>query len=576
MTTGAVEETRSDSPDQLERGTGEPSTRRGPGASVGSRSRPSWELALPALVMALLGMTWALSAPLSSSPDEPAHILRAVSLYSGSGVKVPLHVEGQAFYGVVRVPEYFVRSLPGQECVVSDATRPASCESRSVPHPRRILDAGTSAAGHPPLYYFLVGWIGRLMPSDAGVLLMRVFSALLCSALVLVGTAMLSRRSATMYPALVGLTAVSPVAAFLAGAVNPQTFEICLTFATFALVWDLFADLLSRREERRPATWRYLAVAVVSVALGLTRPLSAAFLLAAVVGALLMSRIPPWELLRPRSVVGVAASLAGLPVAVTFELWAGHSSVALIPAEVSRSFSGAQALVGIVGSMVIQAGGAVSSLEAGPSSIAVGGFLIAVITAVVVAVLLGDRRSAVVTVGALVATVALPIAANVPNVVSLKIVIWQGRYGLPLLAVSLISAGLAVVELRRRVERRVRRRSLLIVCGAMGVAHLGGWWYAMYRWSVGVGGPMWWPAEAGWSPPLPWWLLGSVMLVACVLYAAALPAAAVRFESRLAGAPIRDRDRDALPPSRYVAGRGDLRRASDVGADEDPPERAAR
>lgn len=503
-------------------------------------------LAAPAVVIALLGVVWALSAPLSSSPDEPAHVLRAVSLYSGSGIKTRLHVEGQAFYGTVRVPRYFAAGLPGQQCVVGDAGRAATCESRPTSHPDALVNANTSAAGHPPAYYLLVGWIGRLVPSATGVLLMRVFSALVCAALIYGGTVVLSRRSGTMYPALAGLTVVSPVAAFLAGAVNPQTFEICLTYAFVALVWGLFSDVVEERGDG--IDWRRCGVlAAASAILGLTRPLSVVFLLAAVVSSLVVCRVHVRLFRRRRALVALSASMVGVPLAVVFELWAGHSSVDLVPAEVPSSFSGIQALLGLVGSVAVQAGGVVSSLEAGPSSLAVAGFLIAVLTVVLVALLCGDRRAAMVAVAALAATIALPVVANVPNVAELNVVIWQGRYGLPLLAVSLVVAGLAAVALDRRWERRLRRRALAIVCGAMSVAHLGGYWFAMYRWSVGVGGPMWWPSAARWSPPLWWWILGVAAVTACAAYAFVLPAAAARFEEGRDGPDELGREVRAAP-----------------------------
>ena len=481
-------------------------------------------LATPAALLALIGIVWALSQPLSSAPDEPEHIVRAVSLYSGSGIKVPLKVVGQTFTGRVRAPEYFVRGLPSQHCVVSDASRPASCHSKGVADPGRIVKGYTSAAGHPPVYYLLVGWIGRLAPSAFGVMLMRIWSVLLCATAVLVATTVLARRAGTMEPAIAALTAFSPVAAFLAGSVNPQTFEICLTITAFALTWDLFSDLTARGDGPGPPLIRYAAPLATSLALGLTRPLSAAFLLAAVVVGVVLSRIPWRSLLRPAALLGLAVSLVGVPAAIAFEILAGHSSVSLVPADVPSTYSGIQRLLDTVGTMVIQAGGVVSSLEAGASSLAVGGFVVATLTMLLVAALVGERRATLVAWAVVAGALALPVVANIPNVVELKIVIWQGRYGLPLVGIALAAAAIALLPPGTTVDHRLRRRTLSIVCWSMAIAHLGGWWFAMYRWAVGIGGPMWWPSRAGWHPPLPWWLLGAGMVVACAGYALVLPA----------------------------------------------------
>lgn len=497
-----------------------------------------WLLAAPAMVMTLLGIMWGLSQPLSSAPDEPEHLIRAVSLYSGSGIKVRLKVEGQTFSGRVRVPEYFARGLPNQHCVVDDVLSPATCKSAHTEHPRRIVEDDTSAAGHPPLYYLLVGWIGRLIPSAVGVVLMRIWSVLMCGLLLFVATTVLSRRAKTMYPAIVALTAFSPVAAFIGGSVNPQAFEICLTLAAFALAWDLFSDLTGRPDSPSPPVTKYAAVFAISLALGLTRPLSALFLLAAVVAALLLSHLPPRALTRPKVLLAGGVALIGLPAAVAFELWAGHSSVRLVPAHVPRNFSEAHALLSPIGAWVIQAGGTVSSLEAGASSLAAGGLIVATLVTLLVAAFVGERRASLLAVAAVAGTVALPVVANIPNVVELNVVIWQGRYGLPLLALALVSAGLAVAELREPMERRLRSRGLAIVCWTMAIAHFGGWWFAMYRWSVGIGGPMWWPARAGWTPRLSWWLLAAGMLIACAGYALVFPAAASLFEADHGGRDV--------------------------------------
>lgn len=511
------------------------------GAEAPPTRRRSWRprirptgllLVAPAAIAASLGILWALSQPLSSAPDEPEHIVRAVSLYSGSGIKVPLKVTGQTFTGRVRAPNYFLHGLPTQHCVVDDAAKPATCRSKPLEHPGRIVEGYTSAAGHPPVYYLLVGWIGRLVPSAVGVILMRIWSVLLCALMLLVATVVLSRRGRSMYPAISALTAFSPVAAFLGGSVNPQTFEICLTLATCALVWDFFSDVdVGVGERSRRPLWRYGALLAASLALGLTRPLSAAFLLAAVVGGVLLSRIPLRALLRPPELAGLAVSLVGVPAAIAFEVLAGHSSVTLQPAHVPVGYSGIQRLLDTVGTMVIQAGGIVSSLEAGASSLAVGGFVVAALTTILLALLVGERRCTFVAWTTLVLALALPVLANIPNVIELKVVIWQGRYALPLLAVTLVAGGLALTVPGNQAGAALRRRSLVLICVAMGVAQFGGWWFAMYRWSVGIGGAMWWPSAAGWSPRLPWWLLGAGMLTACAAYAVGLPEVAARYEA---------------------------------------------
>ena len=172
-------------------------------------------LRLAVLLVALVGALWALATPLGGVPDEPAHVLYSAAVVrgqtgggaSGSDVEVPA--------GVARVAQascYAFRPAVTADCI-ADVT--------GEPSPTATV---TSAARYPPLYYALVGWPTLLGFGETTWYLMRLLSVLLGAGLLLAG-ATAWRRDTAVLPVGV-LLAVTPMASFMQGAVNPNGVEI--------------------------------------------------------------------------------------------------------------------------------------------------------------------------------------------------------------------------------------------------------------------------------------------------------------------------------------------------------------
>ncbi len=148
--------------------------------------------------------------PYNGSPDEAAHIWHAYSTASGQLLPEMPHKGG----AIEMVPG----SLPHETCIF------AKCESQLAGDPS-LVAINSPAGRYNPVYYAVVGWPLTLSPHLPGVLAARLISAALCAALF--GWATLVALSLRRRGALAGLVvALTPMAAGLAGAVNPNGIEI--------------------------------------------------------------------------------------------------------------------------------------------------------------------------------------------------------------------------------------------------------------------------------------------------------------------------------------------------------------
>ena len=119
-------------------------------------------------------------------------------------------------------------------------TVPASC-APSIGSDTTLAPATTEAGAYPPLYYLLVGWPSRLLAPQPAIYAMRMIGALLAAALLASGLAsatQIGRRRLVVTGAALALT---PMALYLAGVVNPNGLEIAGAFCLWLAALDLLA-----------------------------------------------------------------------------------------------------------------------------------------------------------------------------------------------------------------------------------------------------------------------------------------------------------------------------------------------
>src|SRR3954470_20131928 len=126
-------------------------------------------------LLSALSAVWALATPISGSPDEPAHIVRAASVVRGELVGTP-SPDGH----VVTVPRY-IADTQRATCFAFLPRVTANCPGQDVDNRGAAIISTTAPGLYNPLYYYVVGWPSLLSADDAGIYAMRIVSGILSS-----------------------------------------------------------------------------------------------------------------------------------------------------------------------------------------------------------------------------------------------------------------------------------------------------------------------------------------------------------------------------------------------------------
>ncbi|MDR6973257.1 DUF2142 domain-containing protein [Leifsonia shinshuensis] len=472
-------------------------------------------------LLSALSAVWALATPISGSPDEPAHIVRAASVVRGELVGTP-SADGH----VVTVPRY-IADTQRETCFAFHPRVTANCPVADHGDPGALTSGTTTAGLYNPLYYYAVGWPSLLFSTDAGIYAMRIVSGILSSLFAALALLVLWRRDPSPFLVLGFAVAVTPLTLFLNGSVNPNGLEATATLAVFAGVLSIVrggADV-----PLGPAAAVVAAAGFVAVnARGLS-PLWV--LLAVVLPLVLLDRRALWSLLRRRAVLIAAAVVAAGTIAALAWTLGSNSLLNAVdhPESTPQRFAGvgtnffsgffitmertveyAHGVIGLFGWL---------DTPAPPEVFFVWTALIGALLLAAFSLL--RSRALLLAVLLLASFVLLP-----PLVQGVYItgggVIWQGRYVLPLFLCLIV--GLAVL-LGGRVpftpEAAPWRRLSWIVVVALAVAQFYAFENTLRRYSVGDGGSL--KAFLLGSPP---WAPPGGNLVLLVLFAALVAAGA--------------------------------------------------
>ncbi len=474
---------------------------------------------------------WSLATPTMAVPDEPAHAVKAASIWHGQLRGVGVEVDsGNPDIPIlismdrVRVPESYATLGDVPACFAFAPDHAADCGPEAGSSTRSTSTL-TSAGRYPPMFYALVGWPSALFGADVGVPLMRLTSAVLCAALIGAGFAAL-RRLVRADVAFISISvAAVPVLHFLAGSVNPNGVEVAAAIALWCASLAVVTDRLAGRDLDRSLRWIYVLSAVAMVTV---RPLSPVFTALVLVWTLLWAGWPAARVILTDRQWWVL----NLPVAAAAFLTVGWVVLAdglgtMFGARVPEGAQLAVYLAVQLDDYVAQAIGIFGWLDNGPLTAVVQPWLAAVTALVVVGMLFARRRwSIVVLVGLVVSAVVLPAVVQAPSARS-DGVAWQGRYGLPLLVGVPI---LAVVVARRwfpdhhEASRRLVASVSILVAGALAVAQID----TLQRYVVGNDGPVQFLGADGWAPPIgvPLAVFGAVFASAAFVGVAAVLSAA--------------------------------------------------
>ncbi len=440
------------------------------------------------VLMLIMLSTWLLAIPRWASPDEPEHVYKAYGTAHGQLLgreiirdpPVPSNIrqfDGPVTFGLGDIRCYFFRP-----------ESPAGCDLGARP------ELESSAARYPPYYYALVGGGARLVGQPESVRTYRLFSALLCTAM-LAGAFALLRRSRSRRLAPLMLVTMTPMALFMMASVNPNATEI----SGFILIWALLTRLCV---DDQPSKRFSLALGITAAVLIMFRPISAVWL--ACVGIIVLIAASPTRrreffrkpflvrLLVPLT-VGVVASLAWLRFAA-FKVSDSRVATNLTLREVVRLS------VDRWHGYYLQMVGVLGWLDTNLPTVTYWGWSIAIIAVAAIHLTRSGPRQWL-TLAALVgAYLVTPIAINASTAASAGLS-FQGRYSLP------VFAGLAFLPmLDDRHLKAVRSSTLLmyVALAVITVAEVAGFWQMLRRFSVGASGKIWLVGDLPWQPGKIW------------------------------------------------------------------------
>ena len=479
-------------------------------------NRP-WLLALVGFFLVSTG--WAFASPMSTSPDEPSHMVKAAATARGEFVNSTSRHEisggfEKTWLGYPLPAKY--GTLDAMSACFRNTFLSAACGKKfGTDNSTAIVE--TSAGNYNPAYYFPVGLPSLVLPGVGALYGMRIASALLNSGLLAAAVGIAAGWRRPGWPLLGVIASGTPMALFLSGTVNSNGME-----ATAAVLAWTAGMSLALDDDPKPGqvTRRAVGLAIGGALLANTRSLGIAFVASILVALVIVAGPRKIAWLARFRAVQIMAGVLVLGGVAAF-LWSRYadglttsnlSFPTLTPAVVFNEVFWSS------GTYVMQIVGELGWLDVAlpPGSTiawyAVAGLLILCAFGV------ARWREVAVVAALTVGTVAIPIIAQLLEAKRFGIG-WQGRYilawalGLPVLA-GLLMARRVGADLPGALERRVPTASAIVLA----LAGLGAFYWSMTRYAHG-GWRKYGITPIQWSPPggwIMWWIVYSIGLAVLV------------------------------------------------------------
>jgi hypothetical protein len=451
------------------------------------------------VLVAGLGGLWALATPVFGGPDEPSHVVRAVSLDHGEFIGEEIAARTVTNQLRVRVPDVYRSPDRDALCFAFHREMPADCAH--VEGSARDANATTVHGRYPPPYYAVVGVASWLHHPGSGVVyLMRFLSVLIMAALIATTITALRRAALPRVVAVGVLFAVTPMVLFLSSSVNPSGPEIAAAVA----LWVCGVVLVSHARE------------------GIDNRLVAAAGIAGSVLALSRQFGPLWIALIgiTLAVFGGGEAIRALARSNRARFWAAVIVVCSAAQVAWTVMVGALRITQLtnaptdIPTSYIWRSTVGSMLDRYKQMIALFGWLDTPAPAltyvlwtagigflVLVALAFAMRRPLAALLVVLAATVVVPLTIETAQYGNQGGLTWQGRYGLPLAVGVPIVAAMAIASSKR--GRQIAEPRVFIGAGVMlVVAHILAFAQNLRRYTVGYDGEIQYWRHPKWSPPL--------------------------------------------------------------------------
>lgn len=438
-----------------------------------SRGGPLW-LWLHLLAGALpLPIIWALANPLFASPDEPAHMVRAQGAIRGD-FRSPYRTDG--------LP------VDAHHCLAHRPTATADCLALAWGPAGRHHPSKTDT--YPPLFHLLAGVPSLLIGGPAGAYAMRLWLALVCSAMLAWATVLLWTRCPGRWALASLCLAMAPAVVFATAMVNPSG----LAAAFAALIWAAGINVT----RPQPGTLAR-ASAVTLVAALVLYPLQRrdAGAWEVVLLLILASTLtgPRVRALRRDPLLLAGLALAAISMGWVWVAWTGTAAASFVAkgARSARgsSLSGVDALPAYALELLGNFGWLDTPLPTWTSLIELG----AIASVLAVAMIAGSRPEARVSAMALFAMCVAPVA-----VAAIRFPYLQARYLFPLFVGAVFMAGQSLAG--SRLPEPASRRLFALAVGAMALVQYVAFATNLRRYAVGATGSWWFVGAAAWQPPM--------------------------------------------------------------------------
>ena len=392
----------------------------------------------PLLVIFVMSSGWALASPISSIPDEPAHIVKAAAVVRGELVGTQAGEGGPLL--AVQVPR-FIEHTNQITCFVRNVVATPKCSPAIPGDPTETVSGLTTAGLYNPVYYAAVGWPSLVASGFKAVYGMRLVSALLTSIFLALAFSALSRLPRNKWAIITLAAAVTPMTLFLSGSVNPNSLEYGTTAAIAANLLLLLKGSLKGRAMIVPVT----ATTVAAALLANTKALSLLWLLVVVVAVLVLGTAAELKALLRRPAVWAGAAVIGLSCA--YALWwvASHNSLASKPFDGAGLGFDAGAEIMVDKTFLFMHGyiGQFGWLELDAPTGVMAVWTAVFFSAVLSGIIYGRGRYRIATIFLAAALLLLPILLQAV-IITDQGMVWQGRYILAIFVPCLMIAGMAL------------------------------------------------------------------------------------------------------------------------------------
>jgi hypothetical protein len=456
------------------------------------------------IAIGVLALSWALTTPPFSAPDESSHYYRGLGLAQGKWVGAPARYTA---WGIsqrqrqwanmatrwVRVPPHL--DPLDMDCFHTRSWISAGC-IRGAVAPAEEVKRVTPTGTYPPATTILPG-IAALHARTAtdAILRARLVHLATCWALLVLAAAVTWRPDAAPWSAGGLPLAVTPMVVFLVGVLNPSGEELVGT-AAFG------AALLRLSDPDRAPRGTWAALACGGLAVGLSRSIGPVWLVGGLVAALVLFGPRVWEKAVRAAPRAAAISIVILIAALVANRHWEHKYGTRFSGQPIEVLGGFVAELSDYGWQFFQQIGVFQWLDTPLPVRAYALWTGAWAVFLVVAARVADRRERIALALGLVAVAALPFLLFVFLLHPWN---WgvQGRHVLPVTILLFLLAG-DVIARRHELVPQWARAFGRVLPSFVALFHYLAWWTNARRSAVGTLGPWWFFSSAEWAPPLGW------------------------------------------------------------------------